>query len=254
MLEVIDQLVLRGVVGFDEVEEGQSGCQLHGGVLLRGALLAVDGCVVSSRVLCCHAPEQVHGGGGVGVHDVLHQWVAGLRAVVDADDVIVLFALQPLLGGAGPACGRGLGLHLAGGRLDVGPGGVGEEADVVHVPGAGGLAVLVGPVLHGLVLPYGSAGGLCGGGIDLLVVHEVGCCRGAVLLAGGVVGEDAEAAVGTGDGLVGDVAGEAAATRHAALCIDVEGHAALAVEGLSGALFEHVALRACSHHGYSCCE
>ena len=241
VLQVEGDLVLLGVAGLHQVDEGEAGLH-HVALVVDG----VNGRIVTGGIGSGHTEEEVNRGSGIGVHHILDDGVAGGVVLVDGDDVELLNLLSLF----SSRTGRNNNLTRSG--LDVGPGGIGEEGHIVNLVGDGGVAVLVGPVLDGLILPDGSVLALL---VNLLVVHEVGLGVGIVLLTGGVVGENTEAkAVLAPDVVVGDVTGSTGPGQKTTLGVDIEVDAALSDSVLllvEGKFFLHLAA---GEHGQRSCS
>ena len=179
-----------------------------------------------------HAPAEVDGVGGVEGRHVL-------------DDSAVL-------GHTGDAPGVLIGIHLTARGRHVDMGRIGEERHLVGVVADGGVAVFVGPVLHGFIAPRR--------GRHLLVIHEVGRVELVVLVQVGIVAEHTETLVFkidlTGHSTAGDQHTGRTRTRHAALGVGVE------TDGQRLILLRGLYLRAClqaiivgagsEHHRYDC--
>ena len=230
VLQVEGDLVLLRVAGLHQVDEGVA--SFHLVVLVVGG---VNGGIVTGGIGSGYTEEEVNRGSGIGVHHILDDGVAGGVVLVDGDDVVLLGVLVTL--------------DLTGGGLELSPRSIGEEGHIVNLVGDGGVAVLVGPVLDGLILPGVTVL------VDLLVVHEVGLGVGIVLLTGGVVSEHTEAVTILGANVgIGHVTGGTGLGEHATLGVDIEVDAALSDSVLllvEGKFFLHLAA---GEHGQRSCS
>ena len=181
VLQVEGKLVLLRVTGLHQVHERETNLNR-----IRGL---VNGGIVARRIAGGNTPEEVDRSSRIGINHILDDRVTRSGVLVDRDDVLLLLVLgERLLISIRLNVIRELRNDSGAGRgLKLGPRRIGEEGHIVRLIGLSGIAVLVRPVLDGLIGPLSPSLG------NLLVVHEVRPGVVVILLAGSIVSEDTEA-------------------------------------------------------------